>query len=180
MFPNLRSAIISIVVVGLLIVFALFAIDRNNVNRLGSYQKQALGDLQKVRSHIALRFDYAKALSALLEQNGHEGSLVSVVGEFDREQSVADLTARYLLLDEALGLLQRNLYADPAYLSYAPYFEKMYEEELALSDVLLSYHTKAEYFNRQKHAFPALIVANRLEMEDLALFTLAPALKGRP
>jgi len=150
MFPNLRSAVISIAVVVVLIIFAVVAIDRSNVNRLGRYEKQALAELKNVESHLALRQDYATTLCAMLEQKGHAAELAGLI---------------------ALAKHDRT---------YAPYFEKMYEEELLLAEALLSYHAKAEYFNRQKHAFPAVLVANRLEMEDLPIFTVSAALKGRP
>ena len=180
MFPNLRSAVISIAVVVVLIIFAVVAIDRSNVNRLGRYEKQALAELKNVESHLALRQDYATTLCAMLEQKGHATELAGLIAHAEQARTASEISETYLAIDTVLALLQKELFADAAYRTYAPYFEKMYEEELLLAEALLSYHAKAEYFNRQKHAFPAVLVANRLEMEDLPIFTVSAALKGRP
>lgn len=180
MFPNLRSAVISIAVVVVLITFALVAIDRNNVNRLGRYEKQALAELKKVKTHLSLRLGYATTLSSLLGQEGNALELAALVGLAEQEQPASQISETYLAMDAVLALLQKELFADAAYRTYAPYFEKMYEEELLLTEVLLSYHAKADYYNRQKHAFPAVLTANRMEMKDLPLFAFSAALKGRP
>lgn len=180
MFPNLRSAVISIAVVALLLVFALFAIDRNNVNRLGGYEKQALAELGRVQSHLAVHLGYAQTLSSLLAQGGDADVLASLVVLAQQAGSANQISETYLAMDSVLAALQKELFADPRYLVYAPYFEKLYEQELLLADSLVSYHRKAEFFNRQKHAFPAVLTADRLLMEDLPLFTFSAALKGRP
>ena len=180
MFPNLSSAVIRIAVVALLLTFAVFAIDRNNVNRLGGYHKSALAELQKVEAHLSLRLGYATTLSSLLGQGENASKLASLVALAGQARSAGEISETYLAMDAVLALLQKELFADAAHRTYAQYFEKMYEEELLLTEVLLSYHAKADYYNRQKHAFPAVLTANRMEMKDLPLFAFSAALKGRP
>ena len=179
-FPNRRSAVISIAVVISLLAFAVLAIDRNNVNRLNRYEQQALLAQEEVRALIEDRFLYAEALVKVLDSAEQAKSLMEAIRLFDKESSVEELSLAYRRLDGELALLQPSLFRKSEYPVYQSYFEQLYAIERELVGSVSVYHEKAAYYNAQKHGFPALLVARRLGMEDLAFLTLGTALKGRP
>ena len=179
-FPNRRSAVISIAVVISLLAFAVLAIDRNNVNRLNRYEQQALLAQEEVRALIEDRFLYAEALVKVLDSAEQAKSLMEAIRLFDKESSVEELSLAYRRLDGELAILQPSLFRKSEYPVYQSYFEQLYAIEQELVAAAALYHEKAAYYNAQKHGFPALLVARRLEMEDLGLLTLGTALKGRP
>ncbi len=179
-FPNRRSAVISIAVVISLLAFAVLAIDRNNVNRLTKYEKQAILAQEEVRVLMEDRFLYAEALVNVLGNAEQAKPVSDAIRLFDKEGSVDDLGTSYRRLDEELSILQPSLFRLSEYPLYQSYFEQLYAIEQELVAAVAQYHEKATYYNVQKHGFPALLVARRLEMEDLELLNLGTALKGRP
>lgn len=179
-FPNRRSAVISIAVVISLLAFAVLAIDRNNVNRLNRYESQAFLAEEEVRNLIGERFFYAEALVKLINDDVQTDLISETLRLFNKDGGMDRLGSAYRKLDQELSTLQPNLFTLSQYSQFLAYFEELYAIEQKLAEAAAEYNARAEYFNAQKRAFPALLVARRLEMEDLVLLNLATALKGRP
>ena len=180
MFPNRRSAVISIAVVLFLLVFAVFAIDQNNVSRLRRYEKDANILLDQGLDAMNERFLYAKALLELLDDTSLKEPFKALLTPNTREKSPVLLSEFYIELDRELALLQREIFTDKQYPLYAAYFEKIYEAEQEMVLHLDAYNEKAHFYNVQIGGFPASITAKRLDMQVLDLFSVAPAIKGRP
>lgn len=176
-FKDRRSAVISIAVVAFLLILAVLGIDNNNVRRLSGYQKQASLSRATVESQISERFRYAATLASLLEERD---SLQRVVSAFENADTVERQSELYRELEKELAVLQKELYADPAYNLYSPYFEKMYEIERQLIESIADYNLQADFFNRQIKAFPANLVAKRLALVELSSYAVSSALKSRP
>lgn len=180
MFPNRRSAFISIAVVLFLLIFAVVAIDQNNVSRLKKYKVEANVYLDKGLDAMDDRFMYAKTLVNLLEDKSLAEPFRPLLDSYARERSPALLSELYISLDEELALLQKKIFTNKQYPLYAAYFEKLYEVEQEMSLHLNSYNDKAHFYNVQIGSFLATIAAKRLDMRALELFFVAPAIKGRP
>ncbi len=180
MFPNRRSAVISIAVVLFLLLFAAVAIDQNNVSRLKRYKEEALVYLEKGLDAMDGRFRYADNLVGLLEETGSGESVKALLGSYVRDLSPVVLSELYIALDKELALLQKRVFTHKQYPLYASYFEKIYEAEQEMALHLNTYNEKARYYNIQMTGFLAALAAKRLEMQALELFTIAPAIKGRP
>jgi len=180
MFPNRRSAVISIAVVLCLLVFAGFAIDQNNVSRLKRYKLEANASLQEGLDAMDTRVGYSKTLVGLLKDKGLAEPLASLLESYTREKSPLLLSDLYISLDKELDLLQKNVFTHTQYPLYAAYFEKIYEAEQQMSLHLDTYNEKALYYNMQAGGFLAALAAKRLGMQPLELFSVAPAIKGRP
>ncbi|MGE4454558.1 MAG: LemA family protein [Sphaerochaeta sp.] len=179
-FKDRRSAVISTMVVVFLLVLGLLAIDSNNVRRLGGYQAK-VDQLQKtVESQMEARFAYAASLASLLDDEQQAREVIAITDAFEEAGSIERQSELYRLLDDELAMLQRTLFADPAYVQYAPYFEKMYEVEQQLGVSIASYNEGVEFYNRQIQAFPANLVAKRRNFDLLGFYTIASALQGRP
>lgn len=176
-FKDRRSAVISIAVVAFLLILAVLGIDNNNVRRLNEYQKQASLSRATVESQISERFRYAATLASLLEERD---SLQRVLSAFENADTVERQSELYRELEKELAVLQKELYADPAYNLYSPYFEKMYEIERQLIESIADYNLQADFFNRQIKAFPANLVAKRLALVELSSYAVSSALKSRP
>ncbi|WP_319755434.1 hypothetical protein [uncultured Sphaerochaeta sp.] len=176
-FKDRRSAVISIAVVVFLLVLAILGIDSNNVRRLEGYQRQASLSRERVETQISERFRYAATLASLLEDSN---TLQKVVSAFETAHTVERQSDLYREMEDVLAVLQKKLYADPSYNTYGPYFEKMYEIEGQLVDSIAEYNLHADYFNRQIKAFPANLVAKRINLMELPLYTVSSALKSRP
>ncbi|MDN5333235.1 MAG: hypothetical protein PWP59_497 [Sphaerochaeta sp.] len=176
-FKDRRSAVISIAVVVFLLILAVLGIDNNNVRRLNEYQKQASLSRATVESQISERFRYAATLASLLEERD---SLQRVLSAFENADTVERQSELYRELEKELAVLQKELYADPAYNLYSPYFEKMYEIERQLIESIADYNLQADFFNRQIKAFPANLVAKRLALVELSSYAVSSALKSRP
>ncbi|RFU95159.1 hypothetical protein DYP60_05910 [Sphaerochaeta halotolerans] len=176
-FKDRRSAVISIAVVAFLLILAVLGIDNNNVRRLSGYQKQASLSRATVESQISERFRYAATLASLLEERD---SLQRVLSAFENADTVERQSELYRELEKELAVLQKELYADPAYNLYSPYFEKMYEIERQLIESIADYNLQADFFNRQIKAFPANLVAKRLALVELSSYAVSSALKSRP
>lgn len=179
-FPNLRSAIISIAVVAFLLFFAGFAIDRNNVNRLQRYEKEAIWYFEQSYDQIEQRFTYAQKLVELIADTTLTDEISQTIQMFEGVESPQVLSELYGKMDGQLDILQRKIFTDQDYLLYAAYYEKIYACEKEMQPYLDAYNAKATYFNQQIGGFPALFAAKRLEMEKLELFSVASALKSRP
>lgn len=180
MFPNRRSAVISTAVVLFLLIFAVVAIDQNNVSRLKKYKKDANVYLDKGLDAMNERFLYAKTLVGLLEDSSMAEPFRALLTPNVRERSPALLSEFYISLDRELALLQKKVFTDKQYPLYAAYFEKIYVSEQEMTLHLNAYNEKAHFYNVQIGGFPASIVAKRLDMQVLELFSIAPAIKGRP
>ncbi|MGH0053183.1 MAG: hypothetical protein ACQ5SW_07345 [Sphaerochaetaceae bacterium] len=179
-FKDRRSAIISIAVVAFLLVLAVLAIDRNNVRRLSRYHEQAFSSQEIVGYQLSQRFGYAATLASLLDERGQREPLLAITTAFETAQTIAEQSTLYRELETELAALQKELFAEPAYNQYAPYFDKMYEIEGELVTSIAAYNERAEFYNRQIHAFPASIVAKRLALDELAFYSVSSALKSRP
>ncbi len=179
-FKDRRSAVISIAVVVFLLTLAILAIDQNNVRRLGGYLQQAQQLRRAVDDHVEKRFSTLENLLVLVDHSLLRNELSSIIDEFYRIDDVVSISTLYVRMDRLLSDLQRELFAKPTYNVYAPYFEYMYQVEQKLADSVALYNNQAEFYNRQIEGFPALIVAKRLSLERLPLFTMAQALSSRP
>jgi len=180
MFPNRRSAVVSIAVVLFLLVFAVVAIDQNNVSRLKKYKTEAIVFLDQGLDAMDERFRYSKILVGLLDDKSLAEPFNDLFSSFAREKSPVLLSELYIALDKQLALLQKNIFTDKQYPLYASYFEKIYEAEQEITLHLDSYNEKAHFYNVQIGGFLAVIAAKRLDMQALELFSVAPAIKGRP
>lgn len=180
LFPNRRSAIISIAAIFLMICFGLFAIDRNNVNRLTNYQQKAMIQYETVQALVEKRIAYAKTLVGQLEPDQVSPTLKDALSLSALDVQPARLSAGYIALDRALEVLQKAVFTTAQYPVLAPYFDAMYAVEQELENPVNQYNALCEYFNQQKQAFPARWAAERLGFADLELIAIAPALKGRP
>ena len=180
MFPNRRSAVISIAVVLFLLLFAGVAIDQNNVSRLQRYKKEALGFLDQGMDAMDDRFMYATTLVGLLDDQSLAEPIKGQVSSYSREISPSSASALYIALDAQLALLQKQVFTDKQYPLYAAYFEKLYEAEQEMALHLNDYNDKARFYNVQIGGFLAAIAAKRLDMQALELFSVAPAIKSRP
>ncbi|MDY0290545.1 MAG: hypothetical protein RBR15_17110 [Sphaerochaeta sp.] len=180
MFPNRRSALISIAVVAFLLMFAGFAIDQNNVSRLKRYRLEADAVLETVMEGIDERFTYALTLASLLEDDALTAPMRSLLEPYSKDLSPSTLSELYVALDKELAVLQKKIFIHEQYPLYAAYFEKIYETEQALAEPLDGYNEKARFYNAQIGGFLASYAAKRLEMEGLELFSVTPAMKGRP
>lgn len=180
MFPNRRSAVISIAVVAFLLIFAGVAIDQNNVSRLKKYRLEAANALDQGRAVMDERFMYAKTLVGLLDDPGLAGPFQGLFASYARDNSPALASELYISLDRELAQLQKKVFTHKQYPLYAAYFEKIYEAEQAMSPLLDTYNEKAHFYNVQIGGFLATIAAKRLDMQALELFSVAPAIKGRP
>ena len=180
MFPNRRSAVISIAVVLFMLLFAAVAIDQNNVSRLKRYQKEAIGYLELGMDAMDDRFAYATKLVSLLDDKALSDPIKELVSSYSRSLSPSVASKLYVALDSELAKLQKGVFTDKEYLLYASYFEKIYEAEQEMVLHLDDYNDKARFFNVQIGGFLATIAAKRLDMQALELFSVAPAIKGRP
>ncbi|HKM07405.1 MAG TPA: hypothetical protein VJ869_10470 [Sphaerochaeta sp.] len=180
MFPNRRSAVISIAVVLGLLLFAAVAIDQNNVSRLKKYKKEAISYLDQGLDAMDERFSYTKTLVGLLEDQSLAIPFKALLDGYTRDLSPVLLSELYVSLDEELAQLQKKVFVHKQYPLYAAYFEKIYEAERQMVPLLDLYNDKALFYNAQIGFFLAAIAAKRLEMHDMHLFSLAPAIKGRP
>ena len=180
MFPNRRSAVISIAVVLFLLLFAAVAIDQNNVSRLKRYQKEALGYLELGMDAMDERFMYATKLTTLLDDQRLAEPIKDLVSSYSRSLSPSMASELYGALDGELAKLQKKVFTDTQYLLYASYFEKIYEAEQEMVLHLDDYNDKARFYNVQIGGFLATIAAKRLDMQALELFSVASAIKGRP
>lgn len=180
MFPNRRSAVISIAVVLFLIIFAVVAIDQNNVSRLKKYKKEAISYLDKGMDAMDDRFMYSKTLVGLLEDTSLAEPFLELFDTYAREKSPVLVSELYISLDKELAQLQKKIFIHEQYPLYAAYFEKIYEAEQEMALHLNTYNDKALFYNVQIGGFLATIAAKRLKMESLELFSVAPAIKGRP
>ncbi len=180
MFPNRRSAVISIAVVLFLILFAGVAIDQNNVSRLKKYQTEANTYLDKGLDAMDNRFMYSKTLVGLLDDKGLAEPFTPLLVSYAREASPSMLSELYISLDKELDLLQKKVFTNKQYPLYAAYFEKIYESEQEMALYLDKYNEKALFYNVQIGGGLATIAAKRLKMQPLELFSIAPAIKGRP
>lgn len=180
MFPNRRSAVISITVVLVLLVFAFFAIDQNNVSRLKKYRREANTYLDKGMDAMDERFMYSRTLIDLLGDESLSEPFRSVLASYAKDLSPSTLSSLYIALDKELAQLQKKVFTHDQYLLYAAYFEKIYEAELEMGPHLDTYNDKALFYNMQIQGALASFAAKRLEMEALELFSVAPAMKGRP
>lgn len=126
------------------------------------------------------RFTYASTLVSLLQDTGLEEPFKPLLAAYAREKAPVVLSELYGELDEALAELQKKVFTHEQYPLYAAYFEKLFEVEREMALHLDSYNDKARYYNMQRGGFPASIAAKRLKMQALELFTVAPAIKGRP
>lgn len=179
-FPNLRSAVISIAVVCVLLVLAVLVLDRSTVMRLNRFKARTETAREAAIEQIDLRFSYARELSALM-YGGELGSpLATAVSMHSPGMGIEALSQAYNSLDIVLSDLQKQIFQEPDYLLYLAYFEKLYDCEMALQDAVLDYNGEAGNFNRQIAAFPAKIVARRLDMVPMVPFSVAKALKSRP
>ncbi len=179
-FPNRRSAVISIAVVAFLLLFAVFAIDQNNVSRLKRYRQEAVVALDKGMDAMEERFMYTKTLVGLLDDTSLAEPFTALLSSFSADDSPAVLSELYTALDVSLAQLQKQVFTKKQYPLYASYFEKIYDEEQEMVLHLDTYNDKARFYNMQMAAFPATIAAKRLGMQALELFSIAPAIKGRP
>lgn len=180
MFPNRRSAVISIAVVLFLLIFAVVAIDQNNVSRLKKYRREAHTYLEKGMDAMDERFSYSQTLLGLLDDQSLTDPFRDLMKSYERDLSPSILSDLYVSLDKELALLQKEIFTHKQYPLYAAYFEKMYEAEQEMVPHLNMYNEKALFYNVQIGAFLATIAAKRLEMQALELFSVAPAIKGRP
>lgn len=180
MFPNRRSAVISIAVVLGLLIFAAVAIDQNNVSRLKKYKKEAISYLDQGLDAMDERFSYTKTLVGLLEDQSLAKPFKALLDGYTRDLSPVLLSELYVSLDEELAQLQKKVFVHKQYPLYAAYFEKIYEAEQQMVPHLDLYNDKALFYNAQIGFFLAAIAAKRLGMHDMDLFSLAPAIKGRP
>ncbi len=179
-FPNRRSAVISIAVVAFLLLFAVFAIDRNNVSRLKRYRQDAEVSLDKGMDAMEERFMYTKTLVGLLDDTSLAEPFNALLSSYAAGDSPALVSDIYTALDVSLAKLQKQVFTHRQYPLYASYFEKIYAQEQAMVLHLDAYNDKARFYNMQIAAFPATIAAKRLGMQALELFSIAPAIKGRP
>jgi hypothetical protein len=182
LFADLKSFLITVAVIIVVVVVGLLAIDRNNVNRLKKYHREALELQQTVRKQIDERFRWSIALAQRLDEEGIDGStlLFSITEAWGDDLSMGEVSKLYLALDHQLGLLQRELYRYTDSNRWAPYFEKIWEAEVALIEPLEEYNSAVAFYNAQRGGFPALLAARRLGLEDLPLCAIGEALKGRP
>ncbi len=180
MFANRRSAVISTAVVLFLLMFAGFAIDQNNVSRLKKYHKDAVTYLDKGLDAMDDRFMYANTLINLLEDRSLAEPFKPLLDSYAREKSPSLLSELYVNLDKELAQLQKKVFTHEQYPLYAAYFEKIYASEQEMVLQLDKYNDKAHFFNVQIGGFLATIAAKRMEMQALELFSVAPAIKGRP
>lgn len=180
MFPNRRSAVISITVVVFLLIFAGVAIDQNNVSRLKRYQEEANTYLDKGLDAMDVRLGYTKTLVGLLDDKGLAEPITPLLDLYAREQTPSSLSELYISLDKELDLLQKKVFTHKQYPLYAAYFEKIYDAEQEMALYLNEYNDKALYYNVQIGGFLATLAAKRLGMQPLELFSVAPAIKGRP
>lgn len=180
LFPNRKSAVISSAVVLFLLVFAIVAIDQNNVSRLKRYRQEATVYLDKSVQAMDERFMYAQTLVGLLEDRALAEPFLPTFDSYAKDLSPSSLSTLYSKLDKDLALLQKKVFTDEQYPLYAAYFEKIYEAEQKMAVHVEKYNEKAHFYTVQKGGFPASFAAKRLEMPALELFTIGPAMKGRP
>jgi hypothetical protein len=172
--------LITFAVIGALIVFAVLAIDRNNVNRLTKFRNEALTSYDEAYLIIEERFEYARTLGQILREEGFSDQLTPLMEHWD-EQSLIEETSRvYREVDSTLAILQHDLYLEPSYLRMAPYFEHIYAAERALIEPVERYNDQVAFFNAQRSSFPAILAARRLDLDSLNPFDIATALKSRP
>ncbi|NLK14388.1 MAG: hypothetical protein GX313_06550 [Spirochaetales bacterium] len=179
-FPNLRSFIVSMVVILILLTMAVVITDQNNVRRLHRYLRAAETVREACYSLIEQRLAYAKALVRIIDGQVDTGDLEEAILQWDPNAPVDVVSVLYRALDDELSLLQRKAVEHESYRDWSPYFDQMYLLELELADISAQYQQRAIYFNAQKDGFPALLVAKRHNLEDLLLFDFGSALKGRP
>ena len=160
--------------------FAVFAIDQNNVSRLKKYRREANVFLETVMEKMDERFTYSRTLASLLEDDALAGGMESLLEPSSKDLSPSSLSALYVALDKELAILQKKIFTFEQYPLYAAYFEKIYEAEQALAEPLNGYNDAARFYNVQIEGFLASFVAKRLEMQALELFSVTPAMKGRP
>jgi len=180
-FKDTKSALITIAVIIVLVAFALFAIDHNNVTRLTRTQEKAAGYQEAAFALIEARVDLAATMAQILGEEGQaEDLLHPIVRKWKRVEDVQAASSIYLELDEALAQVQKHLYGQDIYLRLAPYFEEIYDIERALTAQVEEYNSQADLYNAIRSSFPATLAARRLGMGALARFSIASALKGRP
>lgn len=179
-FPNRKSAIITIVTIVLLLMFAVVAIHQNNVSRLKKYAREAHAAFEQSMDAMDERFSYSESLFLLMEEEGYVVPQETIVDLYDRSLPLSQLSKLYIALDSELAVLQKQSFTSEFYPLYAAYFEKIYEAELKLIPQVNLYNDKAAFYNVQIGSFLATIAAKQLGMKSLELFSLAPAIKGRP
>lgn len=179
-FKDTKSMIITFAVIGALLIFAVLAIDRNNVNRLTKLHDEALRSYDEAQSIIDERFASARTLAQILQEEGFSDPLTPIMHNWDENSLIEETSRVYQEVDSMLAILQRELYLEPSYLRMAPYFEQIYEAERALINPVERYNDQVAYFNAQRSAFPAVFAARRLGLDVLNPFEIATALKSRP
>ena len=179
-FPDLKSFIVSSVVIIVLIAFAVLVTDHNNVRRLYRYSAEAEAAKEACYEIIDQRVGYTKSLIRIIDGTLDTESLENLVAQWNLESDIASASRLYVDLDEALERLQRTAIESDHYPAYSPYFDQIFILELQLIDEADRYEERASFYNNQKRGFPALLVAKRHNLEDLLLFDFASSLKGRP
>ncbi|WP_320130154.1 hypothetical protein [uncultured Sphaerochaeta sp.] len=155
-------------------------IDRSTAMRLARYNSKAEAARQEALDQIDLRFTYASRLASLLGSTEVSEKTISAIASYHKDDTVENLSAAYDKLDEALSELQKEIFISPDYVFYDPYFDKMYECETNLVRAVENYNEETNFFNQQRNAFPARLIASRLGLTPLAPFALSNSLKGRP
>lgn len=176
---KLRSALTSVAVVAAFIVFILIANSRMNTNAIHATYSAAIQSQEVARQTIGRRFELVRQISQQLEGSDLQDVLSTVPSDIE-QADVAHLSEFYTKNDIQLGELQKLLFVQPDYGSYALLFERIYEEELALVEQVGEYHQKADLYNLRIRAFPSNMTARKLGSQPLELFTITPVLKGRP
>lgn len=180
LFKDAKSAVITIAVVALLVIFGLFAINHNNESRLKKAHTKALGFQKEAYAHIEERFELARMMGRILVEEGFADPFAEAVESWGSEDGLEVTSSRYNEVEAMLDELQKRLYNEPSYPRLAPYFEAAYQAELALVPWVEEYNSHVDFYNSTQASFPASIAAKRLGFGSLARFTIAAALKGRP
>jgi len=179
-FKDAKSAVISIAAIILMIALGLFAVDRNNVNRLTKTERKAASYKVAAYALIEERIDLASTVSRILAEEELEDPIAALVEQWDGEADVGAASRLYVALDQALDGVQKHLWGQAVYLRLLPYFDEIYHVELALTAPVEEYNSQADLYNAIRSSFPASLAARRLEKGALSRFSIASALKGRP
>ncbi len=180
MFKDAKSAVISITAIILVIALGIFAIDRNNVNRLTKTGKKITSYKEDAYTLIDERIELSSMVSRILVEEGLDDPIGPLARQWDREADVAAVSRLYVSLDQALDGVQKRYYGQAAYLRMVPYFEEIHHVELALITPVEEYNGQVDLYNAMRASFPASLTARRLERGELPRFSIASALKGRP
>ena len=114
-FPDLRSFIISTIVILLLLTLAVIITDQNNVRRLHRYLRAAETDREACYSLIEQRLAYAKALVRIIDGQVDTGDLEEAILQWDPNAPVDVVSTLYRALDDELSHLQRKAVEHDAY-----------------------------------------------------------------